>query len=60
MFLGSHKGMASRFQESEVRAMGRAARGVRAMDLEEGDYLVGVEVVEEEGLILSISEYGFG
>lgn len=40
--------------------MGRAARGVRAMDLEEGDYLVGVEVVEEHDLILSISENGFG
>ena len=40
--------------------MGRTARGVRAMDLEEGDYLVGTEVVEKEGLILSISELGFG
>jgi DNA gyrase/topoisomerase IV subunit A len=40
--------------------MGRPARGVRAMDLEEGDYLVGAEVVEKEGLILSISENGFG
>ena len=30
------------------------------MDLDEGDYLVGVEVVEEKGLILSISENGFG
>ena len=38
----------------------RPARGVRAMDLEEGDYLVGMEIVEEEGLILSISENGFG
>jgi DNA gyrase subunit A len=60
MFLGSHEGMASRFNEDEVRAMGRAARGVRAMDLEEGDYLVGVEVVDKDGLILSISENGFG
>ena len=40
--------------------MGRPARGVRAMDLDEGDYLVGMEVVEEEGLILSISENGYG
>ena len=42
--------MASRFNEDEVRAM----------DLEETDYLVGVEVVDEEGLILSISEHGYG
>ncbi len=60
IFLGSHRGMAIRFNEDEVRAMGRQARGVRAMDLEEGDYLIGLEVVEKEGLILSISENGFG
>src|SRR5438067_12890323 len=52
--------MASRFNEDEVRAMGRQARGVRAMDLEEGDYLIGLLVVEKEGLILSISENGYG
>ncbi len=60
IFLGSHRGMAIRFNEDEVRAMGRQARGVRAMDLEEGDYLIGLQIVEEEGLILSISENGFG
>ena len=60
IFLGSHEGQAIRFNEEEVRPMGRTARGVRAMDLEEGDYLVGTEVVEKEGLILSISELGFG
>ena len=60
IFLGSHEGMAIRFNEEEVRAMGRPARGVRAMDLEEGDYLVGLLVVEKEGLILSISQNGFG
>ena len=60
IFLGSHEGMAIRFNEDDVRPMGRQARGVRAMDLEEGDYLVGLEVVEKQGLILSISENGFG
>ena len=60
IFLGSHEGMAIRFNEEDVRAMGRPARGVRAMDLDEGDYLVGMEIVEREGLILSISENGFG
>ena len=40
--------------------MGRQARGVRAMDLAEDDYLVGMEVVEKEGLILSIAENGYG
>ncbi len=60
IFLGSHEGNAIRFSEDEVRAMGRQARGVRAMDLEDDDYLVGLLVVEEEGLILSISEHGYG
>ncbi len=60
IFLGSHEGMAIRFNEDEVRAMGRQARGVRAMDLEEGDFLIGLLVVDEDGLILSISENGYG
>jgi len=60
VFLGSHRGMAIRFNEHDVRAMGRQARGVRAMDLDEGDYLVGLEIVEKQGLILSISENGYG
>jgi len=60
IFLGSHEGMACRFNEKDVRAMGRPAYGVRGMDLDEGDYLVGAEVVGKEGLILSISENGYG
>ncbi len=60
IFLGSHEGMACRFNEEDVRAMGRPARGVRGMDLEENDYLVGAEVIGKEGLILSISENGYG
>ncbi len=60
MFLGTTQGMAIRFNEDDVRPMGRPARGVRGMDLEEGDFIVGAEVVEKEGLILSISETGYG
>jgi len=60
IFLGSHEGQAIRFDEANVRPMGRQARGVRAMDLAEGDFLVGMEVVEKEGLILSIAENGYG
>ncbi len=58
--LGSHEGQAIRFNETQVRAMGRPARGVRGMDLAAKDYIVGAEVVGEEGLILSISENGYG
>ena len=60
VFCGTRQGMAIRFQESEVRAMGRSARGVKAMELEAGDYIVGAEVTEAEGLMLAISENGYG
>ena len=60
IFLASHEGMASRFKEEAVRPMGRPARGVRAMALASDDYLVSAEVVEEDSLILSISEGGYG
>ncbi len=60
IFLGSHEGMACRFFERDVRPMGRPAYGVRGMELEEGDYLVGMEIVDKDGLLLSISENGFG
>jgi DNA gyrase subunit A len=60
IFLASHEGMAVRFEEGEVRPMGRQARGVRAMDLEDDDYLIGAEMVDESAMILSIAENGFG
>jgi DNA gyrase subunit A len=60
IFIATHKGMAIRFKEEEVRPMGRPARGVRAMTLADDDYIVAAEVVGEEDLMLSISENGFG
>ena len=42
IFLASHEGQAVRFDEAEVRSMGRAAYGVWGMDLEKGDYIVGM------------------
>jgi DNA gyrase subunit A len=60
IFLGSHDGQAIRFAETHVRPMGRPARGVRGMDLSDGDFIVGAQTVGEDCLILSISEHGFG
>jgi DNA gyrase subunit A len=60
IFLGSHDGQAIRFSEDKVRPMGRPARGVRGMDLAAEDFIVGAEVIGEDGLILSISESGYG
>ena len=54
--------MAVRFNESEVRPMGRVARGVRGVNLRQGDFVVSVCAVSLEGneKILSVSEKGFG
>ncbi|HYO81352.1 MAG TPA: DNA gyrase C-terminal beta-propeller domain-containing protein [Bryobacteraceae bacterium] len=60
IFIATHEGMAIRFEESDVRPMGRPARGVRAMTLDDGDYVVAAEVVGEEDRMLSISENGLG
>ncbi len=48
IFLASHEGMAIRFDEEDVRPMGRPAYGVRGMDLDKGDYLVGMAVIPKE------------
>jgi DNA gyrase subunit A len=62
IFVATHDGMAVRFQETDVRPMGRAARGVRGVNLRKGDYVVSVCSVSQEGneKILSVSEKGFG
>ncbi len=62
IFIATHDGMAVRFNEKDVRSMGRAARGVRGVNLRKGDEVVSVCAVSQEGTekILSISENGFG
>jgi DNA gyrase subunit A len=60
IFLASHEGMAICFPERDVRDMGRAAFGVYAMDLDKGDYIVGMEIVGQKELILSVTEKGYG
>lgn len=62
IFIATHDGMAVRFNESDVRPMGRATRGVRGVNLRKGDYVVSVCAVSPEGneKILSVSEKGFG
>lgn len=58
--LATRDGMATRFDERNVRKMGRVARGVRGIKLRDGDYVVGVAVVDESKKILTITENGFG
>jgi DNA gyrase subunit A len=62
IFIATHDGMAVKFDETDVRPMGRVARGVRGVNLRSGDFVVSVCCVSKEGneKILSVSEKGFG
>jgi len=62
IFIATHHGMAVKFNETDVRPMGRAARGVRGVNLRKGDSVVSVCAVSKEGgeKMLSVSEKGFG
>ena len=60
VILATRDGMAVRFSESNVRVMGRGARGVRGISLREGDYVTGVSVVEDGKYLVTITENGFG
>ncbi len=60
LLIGSESGMAIHFSEEDVRPMGRSAYGVWGMDLEEGDALVGLEVVRPGGTMLTVTRNGYG
>lgn len=60
VIVATKKGVAIRFNETDVRPMGRLARGVKALKLKEGDSVVGMSVVREGGLVLTVSETGYG
>jgi DNA gyrase subunit A len=53
-------GQSIRFKESDVRAMGRSARGVRGIRLREGDRVIGMNVAAPDTFIFVISESGYG
>ncbi|MCC6785375.1 MAG: DNA gyrase subunit A [Planctomycetes bacterium] len=58
--LGTRDGMAIRFAEDDVRAMGRSAHGVRGIKLKEGDALVGMVITDEKKTLLTVCENGYG
>ncbi len=60
VLLGTHGGMAIRFPESDMRPMGRNAMGVKSIELDDGDSVVAMSIVEEGALVLSITELGYG
>ena len=60
IILATAQGMAICFNESDVRCMGRDAAGVRGISLNEGDFVVGAEKVEEGKTLLTVTENGYG
>ena len=60
VFLGTCDGMAIRFEETDVRPMGRTAYGVRGISLREGDEVVAMELVRQGGTLLTVAQNGYG
>jgi DNA gyrase subunit A len=60
IFIGTRDGMAIRFEESDVRPMGRTAYGVRGITLRDDDFVVAIEVVQPGGTLLTVTERGYG
>ena len=60
VFLATSEGQTIKFDAKQVRAMGRAARGVRGINLSEGDKVVGLEILIREASIITVSGKGYG
>ena len=60
ILIATHDGMAIRFNENDIRPMGRTAVGVRGIRLRDGDYVVGGARVREGFTVLAITENGYG
>jgi DNA gyrase subunit A len=58
--LATKKGMAIRFKENEIRSMGRAAYGVRAIRLKKGDEIISTDVVTDDCSVFTVTDRGFG
>ncbi|MBQ3929313.1 MAG: DNA gyrase subunit A [Clostridia bacterium] len=60
LLVATRNGMAIRFDETDVRPMGRTARGVKAITLKGDDSVIGMSIMREGSYILTVSETGFG
>jgi DNA gyrase subunit A len=60
IILGTRDGMAINFSEQDVRSMGRSTRGVKGINLQEMDSIVGMDTMDPKGQVLVVSELGFG
>ena len=60
IILATADGMSIRFQQGDVREMGRVATGVKGIELEKGDQVIGMVVVRRDATLLVVSEKGYG
>ena len=60
IIMGTRDGMAITFSEEDVRPVGRSARGVKGINLQEMDAIVGMEIMTPNSQVLVVSEQGFG
>ena len=60
IILGTHKGLAIKFNEADVRAIGRVSKGVKGISLKEDDHLIGMDIATENAYVLSVTEKGYG
>ena len=60
ILVGTKNGMSIRFKEEDMRPIGRAAMGVKAIELDEGDEVVDMAATEEGAQVLSLTELGYG
>lgn len=60
VIIAANNGRMVRFNENEIRVMGRSAAGVKGIDLVDGAYVIGAEVVNSSELILVVTEKGYG
>ena len=60
VIVGTYNGMAIRFNEKDVRSMGRVTRGVKAITLREKDYIIGMCLASEDTQLLAVTENGYG
>ncbi len=60
VIIASHEGKCIRFNEEDVRAMGRDTQGVKSMTLNDGDYVVDMSVIKEDCEVITMTENGYG
>jgi len=58
--IATRSGKAIRFNEKQIRDMGRSAKGVRAMKLDKKDYVIGMELAMPDAALLTVTEHGYG